>query len=72
MLPPKNDPRWKDLLSGKIKHEFKLFAAGMCISRLGREVKADPSKLFPAVDEAFAFFTKFEGVASEDIKAIFG
>jgi len=72
MLPPKNDQRWKDLLTGKITHQFKAFSAGMCISRLCREVKKDPANMPMALDEIYAFFVKYEAIATEDITAIFG
>ena len=72
MLPPKNDQRWKDLLTGKIAHQFKAFSAGMCVSRLCREVKKDPANMTTALDEVYAFFAKYDAITAEDISAIFG
>ncbi|GAB1456124.1 MAG: hypothetical protein RBT62_11350 [Spirochaetia bacterium] len=72
MLPPKTDQRWQDLLSGKIDHQFKLFSAGMCVSRHSREIKANPAVMAKSLDEVYAFFTKYEAIATEDLIALFG
>lgn len=74
MIPSKVDPRWKDLLTGKIDHKFKFAAAAMCVSRNQRAVKnnTDVMKLKNAVDEVFAFFQQYEQFCQEDLKAIFG
>lgn len=72
MLPPKTDKRWHDLLTGKIDHQFTFFAAGMCVSRHKREIQVNPSLLAKSLDEVYAFFTKYEEIASNDITALFG
>ena len=74
MIEPKDHPRWKDLLTGKIQHQFQLVSAAMIVSRCQRQVARDASQQTyeKNLDEMYAFFAKFENAVSDDIKAIFG
>ncbi len=74
MLPPKTDPRWRKLVTGEIKHEFELFSAGLMMTRIGRSLSHDSSEptVQKYVDETHAFFSKYEAVLQNDIKAVFG
>jgi hypothetical protein len=74
MLPSKNDIKWKLLVTGKIDHNFKSIPAGMMFSRHKREFSRNSSEenITLLVDEAYNFFSKFEKILQEDIKAIFG
>jgi len=71
MIPNGNDPRWKDLVQGKINYAFKAVAASMMLARLQRQLKAGNQNLDDAVKEATVFFTKYEDVFAQDLKAIF-
>jgi len=73
MLEPKEHPRWKELLTSQIQHQFQLASAAMIVSRCQRQVAHDSSQqVFEKnLDEMYAFFTKFENVVSDDIRAIF-
>ncbi|MCL1894870.1 MAG: hypothetical protein FWG02_11695 [Holophagaceae bacterium] len=73
MLAPKDDSRWTDLLNGKLQHQFQLASAAMIVSRCQRQVLRDPSAqtLSKNLDELYSFFSKFENVVSDDLKAIF-
>ena len=74
MIPPKYDERWKRLVSGEIDHEFKIFSASMLISRTSQNIKANNSleTIAASIDEAHSFFTRYEDIFSDDIKAVFG
>jgi hypothetical protein len=73
MIPPKEDPKWTDLLRGQVQHQFQLASAAMIVSRCQRQVFGDPSPntINKNVDELYAFFSKFENVAGDDLNAIF-
>jgi len=73
MIPPKTDPRWKNLIEGNIQHTFKLVSAGMCLARNQRHVHLNPNPetLQAAIDEVHAFFTKYENLLAEDLPVIF-
>jgi hypothetical protein len=73
MIPPKEEPRWVDLLKGRVQHQFQLASAAMIVSRCQRQVSGDPSPqtIGKNLDELHAFFSKFENVASDDLNAIF-
>ena len=73
MIASKEDPKWTALLSGQLQHQFQLASAAMIVSRCQRQVLRDPSPqtLNKNLDELYAFFTKFENVVSDDLKAIF-
>ena len=74
MIPSPLDSKWRDLINGVIKHNFKCVPAGLMLARLNRESKKDNSvaNLEKLVNEAHAFFNKYEKILMDDVKAIFG
>ena len=74
MIPNKAQPIWKDLVTGKKKHEFKSIPGGMLMTRLVTKCKMDYSTetLDKAVDEAHAFFEKYQAILKDDIANLFG
>lgn len=74
MIAEKNDNRWKKLVTGEIKHNFKVFSASMCVNRNVREVVKNPNEIVisNAIDEVYTFFRKYELLLNDDIKEIFG
>ncbi|MBF0236769.1 MAG: hypothetical protein HQM12_03625 [SAR324 cluster bacterium] len=74
MIPDKSNPKWKQLVTGALPHQFKVVPAGMLISRLLRESQKDRStaNIERCVKEAHEFFIKYESLLGNDIKAIFG
>lgn len=73
MIPPKSDPRWKQLLTGDLQHSFAAASAAMCVSRNRRRLLQDSSAeaVQKGVDDVHAFFSKFESIVADDLKAIF-
>ena len=71
MIAPREDPRWEELLTGRLKHQFQMASAAMIVSRCQRQVHNEPQSLRKNLDELHAFFSKFENVVSDDLKAIF-
>jgi hypothetical protein len=74
MIPALSDSKWRALITGQIKHNFKCVPAGLMFSRLNREAQRDNSlaNLEKLVNEAHSFFNKYERILTDDIKAIFG
>jgi hypothetical protein len=73
MIVAKENPRWEELLTGKIKHQFRLASAAMMVARCQRSVQSDPSPqtIRKNLDDLYAFFKKFENVVYDDMKDIF-
>lgn len=73
MIPSKDDMRWKDLITGKIEHNFSSVSAGMNLSRNKRKYTRSPNEttLLECVDDVYKFFQKFESVLADDMKVIF-
>jgi hypothetical protein len=71
MIASKEDPKWTALLSGEIQHRFQLASAAMIVTRCQRQVSKEPQSLDKNLDELHAFFSKFENVVSDDLRAIF-
>ncbi|MBN1648212.1 MAG: hypothetical protein JW874_09280 [Spirochaetales bacterium] len=74
MVPDRNEPKWKEIVRGEDKREYKTVAAGLCVARNQRAYRMDPTPvtLNKCVDELVAFFTRYEKLAAEDVKALFG
>ncbi len=73
MVPPKLHPRWAALLQGRHEHKFNNAAASMLLFQLKADLRANgsPTAMAAAVDQAHAFFTKYERMLQADIQAIF-
>jgi hypothetical protein len=73
MIAPKTDPRWMNLLNGKLQHKFQVVAAAMMVSKCQRQVARDPSpqSMQKTLDELHAYFTNFENLVTNDLKVIF-
>ena len=72
MVPSGSHPAWAKLVKGDIDHQFKPASAGMLFFSLRRKYKQDPSALSSCVQEARAFFEKYERILADDMKRIFG
>lgn len=75
MVPAKSHPRYKELVMGTFSHSFRLMPAGMCVARNLRAIKmegGDKAVVQQAIDDVHAFFTKYEPIMTDDLKAIFG
>ncbi|HUN81407.1 MAG TPA: hypothetical protein VMV81_07850 [Phycisphaerae bacterium] len=74
MLPPKSDPRWRDLVRGKLKTAPSLLATKFFMARIAGLAKNDSSEenISKLVNESVSFFTKNSVLAKADIEMIFG
>lgn len=73
MIPSKSHPKWVPLLRGDANLQFKVFAGNMMLSQCARRIKSDPSpqNVQTCVDEAHAFFSKYENLYSAELKTHF-
>ena len=73
MIVAKENPKWEELLTGKLKHQFRLASAAMMVSKCQRRVVSDlsPQNINKNIDELYAFFAKYEDLVTDDLKAIF-
>lgn len=75
MVPPKSHPRYKELVTGQFSHSFRLLPAGMCVARNLRAVRLEgggSELLQNAIEDVHTFFSKYEPIMTDDLKAIFG
>lgn len=75
-VPPKNNPRWQELVTGKKVFTLKFLAAKIFLGRTVRTVSAAPTpdNIRVAIDQIYDMFLKNEATSSvqEDLKTIFG
>ena len=76
-LPPKSDPRWVALVTGKNSKPLKQLSLKLMLTRMSMDMKKDPSPggIAKNVDELHGFFTKnFAKNAQiiEDTATLFG
>ncbi|WP_027180020.1 hypothetical protein [Maridesulfovibrio bastinii] len=73
-IPPKSNPKWKSIVSGKTSFTPKFLAGKIALSKLIKRVQGDPGVIDSAVDELHSLYTKNadKPSAQEDIKKIFG
>lgn len=73
MIPPKIHPKWAALVKGDLKVQFRVFAGNMMLNQCQRKIaeSGSPDVLRACVDEAHAFFTKYERIYADELKALF-
>ena len=75
-IPPKNNPLWADIVTGRKTYKLKFLAAKILLGRVLRTVTASPSpdNVRNAIDELHSLYEKnaLSPSAQEDIKTIFG
>ncbi|MGD0475841.1 MAG: hypothetical protein ABSB70_21840 [Candidatus Velthaea sp.] len=76
-LPPKSDPRWTALVTGKSSKPLKLLALKLMLTRMSMDCKKDPSPsaVTKNVGELYDYFTKNFGKNAqiiEDTATLFG
>jgi hypothetical protein len=76
-LPPKTDPRWVALVTGKTSRPLKQLSLKLMLTRMSMDTKKDPSPASIAknVNELYGFFAKnFAKNAQmiEDTATLFG
>jgi hypothetical protein len=72
-LPPRSDPRWRDLATGKIAGPWQNLAVKLMLARLGAVTRADPTPatIDKAIDDIRAYFDKNLQAAQSDLQNIF-
>jgi hypothetical protein len=75
-VPPKTKPQWADIVTGKKTYTLKFLAAKIFLSRVVRDVSANPTpaKIREGVDQLHVLFEKNSAspTVQDDLKTIFG
>lgn len=73
MIPAKSHPRWVAMVKGDLKVNFRVYAGNMMLSHCASKIKGDssPAVVQACVDEAHAFFSKYESLYKDELVAIF-
>jgi hypothetical protein len=72
-IPSKTDPRWKTLVQGTTKYEFKVLSTKMLFTRVRlMGSRKDEKSVKEAIDAAHDYFTKNKDAAKDDLRTIFG
>ncbi|HEX7676005.1 MAG TPA: hypothetical protein VF412_17640 [Bdellovibrio sp.] len=74
MLPPKDDPCWRELVAGQTEYPLQALATKMLVTRVRQLVSGNPAseRVDEAISIAYEFFKKNQHSVSTDIKCIFG
>jgi len=72
-VPPKTDPRWRALVTGKRDLTFKLLATKIAFNRIRRLAEhGDEASIKEAIDLCHDYFIKNEKIAESDLKMALG
>lgn len=73
MIPPKDHPGWRKLLTEEEQHQFRFLALKFLMSRLQMKLAADssPPCLEACVDELHDFAKKHEKFTGPDLTPLF-
>jgi hypothetical protein len=74
MIPAATDPRWQQVLTGERPFRPTMLASQLLVKRLLLRVQDDgsPATVAAAGAELRSFFEKYERVAQDDLRQIFG
>jgi hypothetical protein len=75
-IPPASDPKWRDVVTGKLKPTFEFMGINVLLCRVALAVTANPSpdSIAKGVGELRQIFEKNAAVpkVQSDLKKIFG
>lgn len=72
MIPPKSDPRWKEIVLDDTVYNFHALPTMLLMMRIKLLVKdRTPQKIDEAIDIVYDFFSKNSKVVFNDIKLLF-
>lgn len=71
MVPSATHPTWTQLIKGELDHKFRIAAASMLFFTLRQKHKRTPTELPKQIEEARAFFGKYEHVLAAEIEVLF-
>lgn len=75
-LPPASDPRWEDIVSGKMTHEFSFFPLKLLLARQRLQVVTNPGPetTRTCVEELHTMIEKNKHLprVQDDLSKIFG
>lgn len=69
-LPARNDPRWRDVATGRINRPWNTLAMRIMMTRILRETSGDLGSTSRCADEIFSFFEKNHKIAQADLALI--
>lgn len=74
MIPGKNDPRWKEIVTSTKEFPLSGLATKMLVMRVRTIVKLDqsPAKITEAISIAHEYFSKNEEMLKADLEVLFG
>jgi hypothetical protein len=69
MIPPKTHAKWAAIVKGDVVPKFTVFAGNMMLSTCQRKLARDksPEVLRACIDEAHAFFSKYENMYASEL-----
>ena len=72
-IPSPLDPRWRDLVTGKVAPRWQNLAVKLMMKRVLDATTADPKPMNVAkcVNEVHSYFVKNSAAAAADLSAIF-
>jgi hypothetical protein len=59
------------LIKGSLRHDFAYAAAGVLVFNLNLQWKRDPSRLPQLIEQARAFFQRYQHLLGQDIARLF-
>jgi hypothetical protein len=74
MIPPVDDPLWREIVLGRSQHRFRKFSANFLIGRIVLSTRIDPSpeNITLRIKEIHDFFAQNEKSTQVDLQQIVG
>jgi len=71
MIPDKNQPEWRDLLTGKKNYKFRNFVLQMKVNQLTKDVEEQKYSTQEAIDQLYELCCKYQLAVKNDIEMVF-
>ncbi len=70
-IPPKSRSEWRDMITGKIEHNYGNYVLQMKIHQAKKEVAAGTTPVNKAIDDIYELCSKYALAVQNDFKTIF-
>ncbi|MBR6176520.1 MAG: hypothetical protein IKQ70_01390 [Bacteroidales bacterium] len=71
LVPPRDRPEWRQLITGEIQHEFRNYVLQLRIYQIRKDIESGRSTLEPSLDSLYELCMKYQLAVAADCKEIF-
>lgn len=71
LIPPRDRPEWRQLVTGEIQHEFRNYVLQLRIYQIRKDIESGRSTIERSIDGLYELCMKYQLAVAADCREIF-